>query len=121
MKSYQEECDERTAWLKYLKVGDEVAIANHSFDSSTYSVKTITKITPTGIIRVDNRTFLPNGREVSPYCRYPGRIVPYDDEVKAEMRRIKALSGIQILDRRDFIKLSTDQLEQILAMFRVGK
>lgn len=63
------------AWLKTLKVGDEVAIdISNQWVSNNFKISKVVKITPTGRIKLyDGSQYYPNGIKIGDGYSYPLR------------------------------------------------
>lgn len=106
--------NEREAWLKGLKVGDEVAIVTQSGFRRTVKIE---RITPTGRIKTDyGYEFDTEGHErgASDYWSR-GRIVPYSKEIQEGLERRTLANG---MSRVRWDSLSLAKLREIDAILK---
>lgn len=72
-------------WLRKVKPGDKVVVHDwYAFGGNAYHVKSVEKITPTGLIKVDGRLYNQNGR-VRESCGRSGLLNPDDGDVMAKV------------------------------------
>lgn len=98
-------------FIKNLKVGDQVAYSA-SF-SQFYSVGTVSKITPTGRIYLDNgKKFNNGGHELGAAGRWSSAsLYELTDKIKDKAVKQQLL---QRIDRSELNKLSNDDLKKIV-------
>lgn len=106
---------EEKEWLASLKEGDQVAIDVGSYGYTSYKIVTVTRVTPTGIIKTsDSRQFNPNGRErggaASAWSRNY-RLEPFTPQVLDHIERAELLSK---LSSTSFKQLPTELLRKII-------
>lgn len=87
---------EKQEWLDNLKEGDEVAIAIWSYSTTNYSLSTVEKITPTGIIKTRQYTFNQKGIERGGNSTWGGKkqLVEVTKEIKDKIETEKILRQI---------------------------
>lgn len=107
--------EEYTKWIKGLKTGDEVwASAVNGRHYFVPTIRTVTRITPTGRIRLNNdRVFAPNGLVMGPGREY---IFPVTPEFLLEVNRQNALRYIEKYPY--YQSLSNDDLIAIMSILR---
>jgi hypothetical protein len=107
-------------WLKSLKAGDEVCYkVGYNFES--YITATITKITPSGIIRTSrDLSFNPDGRSIGD--GYYARLVLYDDNLKARLHKENLMSMIgRWVNNSGLNGLTVEQLEAICEIVGISE
>ena len=104
---------EDVSWLKDLKPGDEVAIDNSGiWHRNYYVISKVTKITPTGRIKLENgRQFFKNGMEIggSSYFSPLRQITP---EIREFIKRRELLGKLKFEKFAGL--LSSERLEILL-------
>lgn len=103
----------RSEWLKNLKVGDKVAIdRGRGTWSSRYEVGTVTKITPTGQVQINNKEPKFRNGYVSSGNKWDLGVSIHEltDEIKEQIFRDKMTAK---LENMKFKELSTEQLREI--------
>lgn len=102
--------------LSHAGIGDKVAVST-GYTYRTYTgVHTITKITPSGIILLDNgERYRSNGYPVGRAPHDTSFAEPLTDEVKAAIARQQHLS---LLKRVEWEKLDDATLEQIVVLIK---
>lgn len=107
--------DEKQKKLDELKEGDQVAIET-GFNFRNYKITTITRITPTRRIKTESGDeFNKDGYERTSknMWGHRKRLEPITPEIIDFIKRKKAINKI---DNFDIKKLSTDQLERMVAI-----
>jgi len=106
---------ERCEWLKNLKVGDAVAISNTTRTGDAwYSRDVVTKITPTGKIRLSKYT-LDRSMTICPFT------VEVVDKILRQTKINRVWRVVRIDDAIDRVKLgkaSNDELDAIWTALR---
>lgn len=105
--------EEEKAWLEGLKEGDQVAMNVGSYGYPNYKIATITKITPTRIIKTDDgRVFNSNGRERGSTSKW-GRNVSIEPVTATLFEKIERNHLITKLSRMKLEELPTELLQKI--------
>lgn len=116
--------EERMAALQALKEGDQVAVFSHY---QGYSVATIKKITPTGIIVLEDGKRFKNGSEMGDHARFahPDTIEPLTEKVKAIMerqRKVKAIKNfLAHVERVSWEQISMETIDGIYEAIKPRK
>lgn len=105
-------------WLKTLKVGDEVCY-DTAYISENYVIATVSGITPTGMVRLDNGLLFNKGG----FCRDKMRnfryhLQPVTDEIREKVRRKELLT---LIGKFKFVNLTLAQLEAIAEIAGIGE
>jgi hypothetical protein len=105
--------NDKTEWIKTLKVGDEVAVDNSGrWYHNNYSVEKVLKITPTGrICLTDGKAYKPNGVEYGGENRRCN-LLPVTQKIRDHIRRNTIYYKLQFNKLEPL--LSIEQLETIL-------
>lgn len=111
--------NERQEWLDSLQEGDEVAIPFKSTGVQCWHITTVSKITPTRRIRVDEgkREYSNKGEERRRDLGY-SQIVPVMDHMREMMRR-RRLVGF--LSNTRFSDYTTECLEKLVGLIAQEK
>jgi len=95
-------------WIKDLKVGSKVIVANNYGEKIT----TVTKITPKGFIKVESgKMFNPDGGERGGSNWNYTSLLQLTDDILLKFKKKELISQCEEIR---FSELNTEQLEQIL-------
>jgi hypothetical protein len=113
-----EDKDKRHGWLRELKVGDKVIIV---FNRGGNSVKTVSKITPTGRINVDNYTFDYYGNGIGD-SYYHKHLLEWRQELEDKIIKQKEFSKMcNYLDDIRWAGISYEIVEQVYNLMHMEK
>jgi hypothetical protein len=112
--------DKREGFYRTLEAGQRVCIEKYySGHGAYYSFSKVTKVTPTGLIKIGSNTYRQDGRGVG---GYGGSIVQYTDQIEQQMKRNQLLNTLpKKLTSYELKQLTTEQLENIAAIIAQGK
>lgn len=100
-----------------FKEGDRVA---YFYRGELVGARTITKITPTGVIRTNKTDSFRqgSGQLISGEAYHHGHIQPFTDELRNQLTHMRASN---LLNKYDFGKLSLAKLRAIMAIIDGGE
>jgi len=104
--------DKREGWLREVKVGDKIAVEYGQYGTGNYRIDKVDKITPTGRIVIENRTYDPEGQEMGKSNSYSRsyKLYPITQKVIDFIRTEKLLYEIK---NTNWNTLNLEQLEAI--------
>lgn len=111
---------DNNAWLKELKIGEEVAVSGYGYGGVDYEIHTVTRVTPTGRITLSNEMVFNNDgseRGATHGYYHSQHLARVTDEIRDSIKKRNLLYEAR---RIKFGNLSTSQLARILEIVEGG-
>lgn len=109
--------DIRQGWLAELKVGDSVIVETYNYDLTSSFISQVDRITPTGRIKVNGRSFNSQGKVIARNSSIAASLVKLDikclEVYLAKNRKYVLISQIK---NSDLSNISLSNLEKIKSL-----
>ena len=109
--------DKRQGWLAELKVGDSVIVETYNYDLTSSFISQVDRITPTGRIKVDGRSFNSKGRVIAKNSSIAAALVKLDiKDLEVYLAKNRKYLLISQIKNSDLSNISLSNLEKIKSL-----